>query len=64
MTKGTVHSVIRRLPVVACVAILAGFLLLTWSATGPGIPWEPAEKGQLPAVVRNLHIVEILSWSW
>lgn len=49
---------------VACVAMLIGFLALTWSATGPGIPWEPGDKRQFLEVVRNLRIVEILSWSW
>lgn len=46
------------------MAMLAGFLMLTWSATGPGIPWQAGEERQWPEIVRSLRIVEILSWSW
>ncbi|MFD2889768.1 hypothetical protein [Chitinophaga cymbidii] len=64
MTKSTVRLLIRRWPIFVCTAILAGFLVLTWFATVPGIPWKTGEERQLPEIVRSLRIVEILSWSW
>lgn len=64
MTKGTVRSLIRWIPLACFGLLVVAFVAVTAFSPGLGTPWETGEGQSALEVIRRLHIVEILSWSW
>ncbi|WP_143197532.1 hypothetical protein [Chitinophaga niabensis] len=64
MTKGTVRSLIRWIPLTCFGLLIMAMVAITVFSPGLGTPWENGEGHSALEVIRRLHIVEILSWSW
>lgn len=64
MTKGTVRSLIRWIPLTCCGLLVMAFVVTAWFSAGMGSPWETGEGQSALEIIKKLRIVEILSWSW
>jgi len=64
MTKGTVRSLIRWIPLTCFGLLIMAVVATIVFSPGLGTPWKNGEGQSALEVIRRLQIVEILSWSW